>query len=113
MVQLNQQGGLYKVDTWMVDGKPGTGNTPIEKLLALIFALWYIASIFPVIAAYIYGSRSGKRVAILGPLFYHIAISINGFLFLDDVCNPEATSATQIAVIHAVLAIVCFIIFKS
>ena len=99
----------------MVDGKPGTGNTPVEQLLALIFALWYLASILPVILTYISGSTTGKRVAILAPLFYHIAISLNAFLFFEsmNVCNPVLTSATQVGVIHVILSIVCLIFYKT
>merc|ERR1712141_623088 len=100
------QGGIYSVDAWMVDGNPGAGNTPIEKLLALIFALWYLGSIFPVILTYLSGSAEGIQTAIMGPFFYHLSMSINAFLFLEsfNVCNPEITNANRIGIIHAILA---------
>ena len=106
---------MYLVDTWMVDGKPGTGNTPVEKLFSLIFALWHLASILPVMLTYISGSTTGKRVAILAPLFYHVSLSIHSFLFFDSmkVCNPLRTSANFAGVAHAVLSVVCLIIYKS
>ena len=109
------QAGIYNVDAWMVDGKPGTGSTPVEKMLALIFALWYLASILPVILMYFSGSRIGLQVAILGPLFYHLMISVNGFLFLESfaVCNPAVTTSNRIGVIHAILTMACIAIYKN
>ena len=99
----------------MVHGKPGTGHTPLEKLLALIFSLWYLASIFPVILMYLSGSTKGVQVAILSPLLYHVMISVNAFLFLEkfNVCRPGVTSANGIGVIHAVLTVACVIIYRT
>ena len=115
IVLCNIQGGIYSVDAWMVDGNPGAGNTPIEKLLALIFALWYLGSIFPVILTYLSGSAEGIQTAIMGPFFYHLSISINAFLFLEsfNVCNPEITNANRIGIIHAILAAACYAVYRS
>merc|ERR1712001_303197 len=65
------QAGVYSVDTWMVDGKPGTGTTPIEQLLGLIFSLWYLAGIIPVTLCYLSGNSYGLKVAIMAPFIYH------------------------------------------
>ena len=99
----------------MVDGKPGTGNTPVEKMLAMIFSLWYLASIIPVILTYASSSTKGLQVAILGPFFYHLMISINSFLYLDslNICNQDVTSANKIGVIHAVLALACPMVYRN
>lgn len=99
----------------MVDGKPGTGNTPVEQMLALIFSLWYLASIFPVILTYLSGSTKGLQISILAPLFYHIMISANAFLFLENIniCNQDVTSANKIGVIHAVLAFACLVVYRN
>ena len=115
IVLCNIQGGIYSVDAWMVDGNPGAGNTPIEKLLSLIFALWYLGSIFPVILTYLSGSAEGIQTAIMGPFFYHLSISINAFLFLEsfNVCNPEITNANRIGIIHAILAAACYVVYRS
>ena len=104
---------MYNVDAWMVDGKPGTGNTPIEQLLGLIFSLWYLASIIPVTLCYLSGSSNGLKVAILTPLFYHLLISVCGFLFLNQtgVCNEELISGHRIGGIHALLATACLIVY--
>ena len=106
---------MYNVDSWMVDGKPGTGNTPIEKFLAMVFACWYLASILPVILSYLSGSTRGLQFAILGPLFYHLLISINSFLYLQEVgvLNDELNSANVVGMVHAFLGIVCLVLFKS
>ena len=97
----------------MVDGKPGTGNTPIEQLLGLIFSLWYLASIIPVTLCYLSGSSNGLKVAILTPLFYHLLISVCGFLFLNQtgVCNEELISGHKIGGIHALLATACLFVY--
>jgi len=109
------QAGVYNVDSWMVDGKPGTGNTPIEQLLGLIFSLWYLASIIPVTLCYLSGSSNGLKVAILTPFFYHFLISVCGFMFLDKigVCNEELISGYKIGGIHAILATACLMIYMS
>ena len=99
----------------MVDGKAGTGNTPVEKMLAMIFSLWYLASIFPVILTYLSGSTKGLQVSILGPFFYHLMISINSFLYFEslNICNQDVTSANKIAAIHAVLAVACLMVYRN
>ena len=42
----------YKPSSWLVAGKPGTGETGIEKLLEAIMGGWYTVSILTVILAY-------------------------------------------------------------
>ena len=107
--------GVYDVGTWMVDGKPGTGNTPIEQLLGVIFSCWYLAGIIPVMLCYFSGNSKGLKVAILAPFFYHFLISVCGFMFLDkmNVCNVENTSANKIGVIHAILATACLVVYMD
>lgn len=99
----------------MVDGKPGTGNTPIEQLLGLIFSLWYLASIIPVTLCYLSGSKNGLKVAILTPFIYHLLISLCGFLFLNKtgVCNEELISGPKIGGIHAFLAAACLVVYMN
>ena len=100
---------MYTVDIWMIDGKPGTGNTPIEKLLALIFSLWYLGSIIPVIWSYFNGSPQKLKIAISGPFLYHLFVGYNFFFYVGNfnVCNPLLTTPSLIAAFHAMLAIVC------
>lgn len=99
----------------MVDGKPGTGDTPLEKFLALVMACWYLASIFPVILAHMYDSVSAKQAAILGPLFYHFAISINAFLYMGiwNLLNPESLSNNAVVMLHAFLGVICVALYRS
>ena len=99
----------------MVDGKPGTGNTPIEQFLGLIFSLWYLAGIIPVTLCYLSGNSYGLKVAIMAPFIYHFLISICGFMFLDkmNVCNEETTSGYKIGGIHAILATACLVVYMD
>ena len=99
----------------MVDGKPGTGDTPLEKMFTLVLSLWYLASISPVILSTISGSAKELRAAILVPLLYHTALSVNAFLFLENfkVCNPELHTPNSIGAIHAGLAIMCVKIYSN
>ena len=93
----------------MIDGRPGTGNTPIEKLLALIFSLWYLGSIIPVIWSYFNGSPQKLKIAISGPFLYHLFVSYNFFFHVGNfnVCNPKLTTPSLVAAFHGMLAIVC------
>ena len=98
----------------MSEGKPGTGNTPLEKMFALVLGCWTLASIFPVILMYTSSSTRGLKAAILGPLFYHVIISINAFLYVEDfkVLNNELQSANMVGVIHASLGVVCMVVYS-
>merc|ERR1712079_306414 len=61
----------YKPSSFLVEGKPGTGATPIEKLLEAVFAGWYLSSILGVILAYFFSSQSLKFTLIC-PMLYHL-----------------------------------------
>ena len=99
----------------MVNEKPGTGETPLEKLLAMVFACWYLASILPVILAYVSDDKTAKQVTILCPLVYHVMISINAFRIMGswNVCNPEFVSHNGVGIIHAFLGVICVVIYRS
>ena len=99
----------------MAEGKPGTGNTPLEKMLALVFACWYLASILPVMVTYLSGSTRGLQAAILAPLFYHFLIGINLILYVDGfkVMNAGVSSANLAGAFHVGLAVVCLVVYKN
>ena len=42
----------YNPAAFLVAGKPGSGDTGIEKLLEAVFAGWYLSSIVGVLLAY-------------------------------------------------------------
>ena len=44
----------YNPAVFMVSGQPGTGETPLEKLLAVVLAGFYSGSILGVLIAYFY-----------------------------------------------------------
>ena len=109
------QNGLYSNSSWMVNEKPGTGDTPIERLLSMIFSLWYLGSILPVIMAQRSGSSTAMQWAILAPLFYHILVTINFYLFGDGwkAINKQRASSVKIAAIHAFLTAVCLVLYQT
>ena len=58
-------------DNFMVNGKPGTGHSPIERLLATIMSTWYLGSMAGVVWAHYAGMGIAKQAAIIGPFIYH------------------------------------------
>ena len=51
-VFLNVQMFQMSYDGFLVNGMPGTGKTPIERLLIGVFSTWYLGSIAGVIWAH-------------------------------------------------------------
>ena len=92
--------------SWLVNGKPGTGSTEIEKLLGFVFGLWYTGSIAGVLLTFFAGSSAALRGALICPLYYHVTVSIVCFLYFDKykISNPAKLSGTLTGVFHAVLA---------
>ena len=99
---------LYDPSNFLVNGKPGTGSTEIEKLLQFVFGLWYTGSIAGVLLTFFIstGSSAAFHGALICPLYYHFTVSIAAFLYFDKykICNPEKLSGTLTGVVHAVLA---------
>ena len=105
-------GNLFKVPpydpaSFMVAGKPGTGDTPMEKLLEAVFGGWYTSSIIGVLLAYFSGSSSTLRSTLVCPLIYHIMSSCVAVLFLEkwNVCNKAKTSAAMIGGFHSLMSL--------
>ena len=73
---------LYDPSNFLVNGKPGTGSTEIEKLLEFVFGLWYTGSNTGVLLSSFRGSETMKG-ALVCPLDYHFTCSIAAFLFFD------------------------------
>ena len=97
---------LYDPSNFLVNGKPGTGSTEIEKLLEFIFGLWYTGSIAGVLLTFFSGSSAAFQGALFCPLYYHFTVSIAAFLYFDKykISNPGKVSGTLTGVVHAVLA---------
>ena len=58
----------YDPASFMVDGRPGTGATPLEKLLEAVFAGWYLSSIMGVLLNYFTGSSRTLKAALFCPI---------------------------------------------
>ena len=90
----------------IVDGTPGTGETPLEKLLEAVMAGWYLASIAAVLFAFFFGYKSGYpapfRFSLVCPLLYHLLSSYNAIFLLPDwgVCNPAKQGPNVIVSFH-------------
>ena len=106
------QNGVYVTWSWLINGKGGTGDTPIERLLSMIFSLWYIASILPVIMAPMSSSSEAMQWAILTPLFFHIFSTINIYLYGDSwkVINADQQSSMQHTRKHAFITLLCLVL---
>ena len=105
---------MYNSESWLVNGKPGTGETPLERLLSIIFGCWYLASSLPVVLAYLSDNDIARKFTILCPIIYHVLISIIFFLFAGswNVCNTEVVSPNSAGIIHALLAAICVVLYK-
>merc|ERR1712110_778744 len=55
----------YNPAAFLVNGKPGSGDTGIEKLLEAVFAGWYLSSIVGVLLAYNFSNRSSVKFTFL------------------------------------------------
>jgi hypothetical protein len=99
--------------SWLVNGKPGTGSTEIEKLLGFVFGLWYTGSIAGVLLMFFCGSSAALCGALICPLYYHITVTITAFLYFDKykIPNPAKFSGLSIALIHAVVSIMFAYVF--
>ena len=71
---------LYDPSNFLVNGKPGTGSTEIEKFLEFVFGLWYTGSIAGVLLMFFCGSSAALCGALICPLYYHSMLSIAAFL---------------------------------
>ena len=106
----------YDPANFLVNGKPGTGATEIEKLLEFVFGLWYTGSITGVLLAFFSGSSPALCGALVCPLYYHTTVSIAALLFFDKykICNKRKASGTVVGLFHAVMAVMFgYILYMS
>ena len=96
----------YKPSSFIVHGQPGTGESPIEKLLEAVFAGWYISSILGVILAYFFSTESLKFTLIC-PLFYHVMSTYTATYYIEDwgVCNEQVGSYKRVAGFHGFMSV--------
>ena len=96
----------YDPANFMVGGKPGKGDTPMEKLLEAIMGGWYTSSIIGVLLAYFFGSTAMLSSSLVCPLLYHVLSAIVAMVFLEQwgICNKEKTSASSIGGFHILMS---------
>merc|ERR1712066_1045263 len=102
----------YKPETFIVDGKPGTGESPIEKLLESVFAGWYISSILGVILAY-FLSKQSLKFTLICPMLYHVMSTYMASFHIQDwgVCNEAVGSYKRVAGFHGVMSVLFVYLF--
>ena len=101
----------YKPETFIVDGKPGTGESPIEKLLEAVFAGWYISSILGVILAY-FLSKQSLKFTLICPMLYHL-VSVYGAFQMEEwgVCNEAVGSYKRVVGFHGLMSVMFVYLF--
>ena len=99
----------------MVNGKPGCGETPIEKLLSGVMSTWYLASIAGVLWAHTTHISIARQAAIIGPFIYHFQSTMMGFLSgdLSAMLNPNKVSKDKLFKFHGILAVACIMIYLN
>merc|ERR1711981_1225702 len=70
-------------DNFMINGKPGTGSTPLEVLLSGVMSTWYLGSIVGVIWAHYTSVSIARQAAIVVCAIYHIKSTIQIYLATD------------------------------
>ena len=94
--------GIYTPDAYFVNGKPGTGRTDFEIIATFVFAMVYLTPIAGVVHAYIEGTASAMRSAVIAPMLYHIG-SVFGILFVfGKYLNPEKAPLPAAVGMHLV-----------
>merc|ERR1712130_984784 len=83
------------------EGIPGKGETPIEKLLEGVFAVWYLSSIGAVLLTLKLGNLHSQRAALLCPLLYHAIVAFYVGFSPTEMFNPAVlTNAMRVAAMH-------------
>ena len=104
-------------DNFLINGKPGTGQTPIEKLLAGVFSTWYLGSIAGVIWAHYTSVTIARQAAVVVCAIYHIKSTIQIYLATDKdfaaAFNPEKLTKDKVLKLHSVLSVACILVYLN
>ena len=68
--------------TFLVNGKPSTGESPLEKLLDVVFACWKLGSILAVLLAF-FTSPASQKLTLVCPLVYHFILTYTSVFYLE------------------------------
>merc|ERR1712110_788174 len=103
----------YNPATFLVNDKPGTGETPLEKLMEVIVASWYLGSILAVLFAFF--TSSSLKVTLVCPLVYHLMLTYYAIFHIEGwaVCNPAWGTHRTVGQVHGVLSCLCVFLFSQ
>jgi len=87
------------------NGIPGTGETPIEKLLEGVFACWYLSSIAAVLLTLKLGGVHSQRAALFCPLLYHAFVALYVGFSSTQMFNPAILTNGMVGVMHGIFAL--------
>ena len=94
--------GIYTPDAYLVNGKPGTGNTDFEILATYVFAIVYLAPIAGLVHAHFEGTASARRSAAVAPMIYHVASTFGVLYIFGRSMNPAVAPQSTAAGMHVV-----------
>merc|ERR1711872_1108952 len=92
---------------YIVNGKPGTGSTPIEEIVGSIMTTWYLGSGAGVIWAHYIGNAIARQGAIIICLFVHLKVFSKVFMSTErsrqEIVNPKSMTRNNELMLHGSL----------
>merc|ERR1712172_451244 len=103
----------YYFQTWpaepsslLIFNKPGTGETPVERVLALLLCLLYLVTILPLLLSQV--SKLDPHAALLCPALYHLARICTYVLLPDWVATIHKGPNSGLA-FHTLMLFACLV----
>ncbi len=109
-LSLLVQRGSYRPDAYLVNGVPGTGQTPFERLAAFVFGLVYLVPILAMVYSYFF-ERSVRSTSI-SPAAYHLISSFGCLFVFPDALNPALASPFTSAMLHFAFFILFCLLYR-
>ncbi len=103
--------GLYRPDAYIVNGKPGTGETDFEQIATFVFGLVYLTPIVGFIYAHVEGSKSARRAAAIAPMLYHFGSTYGVLCVFGAYLNPLVAKVFDAAAMHLVMGVLFLVNF--
>ena len=101
----------------MVNGKPGTGSTPIEEVLGGIMSTWYLGSGAGVIWAHYMENAIARQGAIIICLFVHLKVFSKVFMSTErsrqEIVNPKSLTRKNELMLHGSLFVASMLIYLN
>merc|ERR1712192_38730 len=103
----------YYFQTWpaepsslLIYNKPGTGETPVERVLALLLCLLYLVTILPLLLSQV--SKLDPHAALLCPALFHLA-RICTYVLLPDWVAAFHKGPNSGLAFHTLMLFACFV----